>query len=151
MAMKAERHAVILDVIEKQTVQTQEELADVLRQRGIAVTQATVSRDIKELRLIKVLADNGAYRYASVGRAERGMTERFIRIFAESVLSVNSAENIVVVRTLSGSANVAAEAIDALNWPEIVGTLAGDNTIMVVVKSAESAPEVMRRFRSMMR
>ncbi len=149
--MKAERHAVILDVIEKQTVQTQEELADVLRQRGIAVTQATVSRDIKELRLIKVLADNGAYRYASVGRAERGMTERFIRIFAESVLSVNSAENIVVVRTLSGSANVAAEAIDALNWPEIVGTLAGDNTIMVVVKSAESAPEVMRRFRSMMR
>jgi transcriptional regulator of arginine metabolism len=149
--MKAERHAIILDVIEKQTVQTQEELADILRNRGISVTQATVSRDIKELRLIKVLSENGIYRYASVGKAERGMTERFIRIFTESVLSMNSAVNIVVIKTLTGSANAAAEAIDALNWPEIVGTLAGDNTIMVVVKTAEVVPEVMRRFRSMMK
>lgn len=149
--MKAERHAVILDVIEKQAVQTQEELADVLRGRGIAVTQATVSRDIKELRLIKVLSDNGLYRYASVGKAERGMTDRFIRIFTESVMSINSAVNIVVIKTLTGSANAAAEAIDGLNWPEIVGTLAGDNTIMVIVKTAESVPEVMRRFRAMMK
>lgn len=149
--MKAERHAVILDVIEKQTVQTQEELADVLRSRGLAVTQATVSRDIKELRLIKVMADNGVYRYASVNKAERGMADRFIRIFSESVLSVNSAVNIIVIKTLTGSANAAAEAIDALNWPEIVGTLAGDNTIMVVVKTAETVPEVVRRFRSMMK
>jgi len=149
--MKAERHAAILDVIEKQSVQTQEELADVLRARGIAVTQATVSRDIKELRLIKVLADNGVYRYAPVGKTERGMADRFTRIFAEAVLSVNTAVNIVVIKTLTGSANGAAEAIDALNWPEIVGTLAGDNTIMVVVKTVESAPEVVRRFRSMMK
>ena len=126
--MKSVRHAMILDIIESADIETQEELADELSKRGIVVTQATVSRDIKELRLLKVLADNGGYKYATVDKAEKGLSERFIRIFSESTLSKQSAENIIVIKTLSGSANAAAEAVDSLRWPEIVGSLAGDNT-----------------------
>lgn len=84
--MKSERHAMILNLIETTNVETQEELADMLKQRGICVTQATVSRDIKELRLIKVLAENGGYKYATVDKAEAGMKERFVRIFGDSVV-----------------------------------------------------------------
>ena len=121
------------------------------RKRGIVVTQATVSRDIKELRLLKVLADNGGYKYATVDKAEKGLSERFIRIFSESTLAMQSAENIIVIKTLSGSANAAAEAVDSLRWPEIVGSLAGDNTILVVVKDKEHVQGVMDKFNAMMK
>lgn len=149
--MKGQRHATILDIVDHETVRTQEDLANALRARGIVVTQATVSRDIRELRLIKVLSEDGTYKYASAGRMDDGMGERFIRIFTESVLSINSAENIIVIKTLTGSANAAAEAIDALNWAEVVGSLAGDNTILVVVRDVQSVPDVVRRFRGMMK
>lgn len=149
--MKANRHAAILDLIEKQSIETQEELASALRERGIAVTQATVSRDIKELRLVKVLAEDNSYRYASASKEERGMVDRFARIFSESVLSVDYAGNMVVIKTLTGSANAAAEAIDTAHWQEVVGSLAGDNTILVIIKHAEAVPEIVRRFRAMMK
>jgi len=149
--MKSVRQVAILDIIEKQDVETQEELAEALRARGIKVTQATVSRDIKELRLLKVLSPNGAYKYATADKAENGLNERFIRMLAESLLSVTASNNLIVVKTLSGSANVAAEALDSLRWPEILGSLAGDNTILLIIRSDEEVPGVIARIQDMMK
>ena len=149
--MKTIRHVAILDIIEKQDVETQEELAEALRARGIQVTQATVSRDIKELRLLKVLTPAGVYKYATADKAENGLAERFIRMLTESVLSVTSSNNLIVVKTLSGSANVAAEALDSLHWPEILGTLAGDNTILLIIRSNEDVPGVTARIKELMK
>ncbi len=149
--MKTVRQVTILDLIERHDIETQEELADALRQRGIKVTQATVSRDIKELRLLKVLTPMGTYKYATADKAENGLTDRFIRIMAESVLSVASSGNMMVVKTLSGSAAVAAEAIDSFHWPEVLGTLAGDNTIFMVISSPEDVAAVKTRIQDMMK
>ena len=149
--MKTIRQMAILDIIAKQDVETQEELAEALRARGIQVTQATVSRDIKELRLLKVLTPSGSYKYATADKAENGLNERFIRMLAESLLSVAASNNLIVVKTLSGSANVAAEALDSLHWPEILGTLAGDNTILLIIRSEAEAPEVVRRIQEMIK
>lgn len=149
--MKSVRHAMILDIIESMDIETQEELADELRARGVVVTQATVSRDIKELRLLKVLSDNGGYKYATVDKAEKGLSERFIRIFSESVMSMQSAENLIVIKTLSGSANAAGEAVDSLRWPEVVASLAGDNTLLVIIKDKEHVQTVMDKFNAMMK
>ena len=149
--MKTVRQVAILDIIEKNDIETQEELADALRQRGIKVTQATVSRDIKELRLLKVLTPMGAYKYATADKAENGRSERFIRMLAESLLSVAASENLIVVKTLNGSANVAAEALDSLHWPEILGSIAGDNTIFLVIRSQADVPGVVGRIQEMMK
>lgn len=149
--MKTVRQVTILDIIEKNDVETQEELADALRQRGIQVTQATVSRDIKELRLLKVLTPMGTYKYATADRAENGLTDRFIRMLAESVLSVASSANMIVIKTLSGSAAVAAEALDSFRWPEVLGTIAGDNTIFMVVRNGDEVQTVVDRIQDMMK
>ena len=149
--MKTVRQMAILDIIAKQDVETQEELAEALRDRGIQVTQATVSRDIKELRLLKVLTPSGSYKYAAADKAENGLSERFIRMLAESLLSVAASNNLIVVKTLSGSANVAAEALDSLHWLEILGTLAGDNTILLIIRTEAEAPEVVRRIQEMIK
>ena len=149
--MKTIRQMAILDIIAKQDVETQEELAEALRARGIQVTQATVSRDIKVLRLLKVLTPSGSYKYATADKAENGLSERFIRMLAESLLSVAASNNLIVVKTLSGSANVAAEALDSLHWPEILGTLAGDNTILLIIRSEAEAPDVVRRIQEMIK
>lgn len=149
--MKTVRQVTILDIIEKNEIETQEELADALRMRGIQVTQATVSRDIKELRLLKVLTPMGSYKYATADKAENGLTDRFIRMLAESVLSVADSGNMIVVKTLSGSAAVAAEALDSFHWPEVLGTIAGDNTIFMVIRSLEDVPVVVGRIQDMMK
>lgn len=141
----------ILDIIEKQEIETQEELASALNARGIRVTQATVSRDIKELRLLKVLTPSGKYKYATGDQADNNLTDRFIRMLAESLLSVSSANNLIVVKTLSGSANVAAEALDSMHWPEVLGTLAGDNTVLLIIRSNEETITVTSRIREMMK
>ena len=112
--MKSVRHAVIKEIIESQDIETQEELAAALRARNIDVTQATVSRDIKELRLLKVLSEKGSYKYATADKAEHGLADRFIRIFNESVISIVPASNLIVIKTISGSAHAAGEAIDPL-------------------------------------
>ena len=149
--MKTVRQVAILDIIEKQEIETQEELASALNARGIRVTQATVSRDIKELRLLKVLSPSGKYKYATGDQADNNLTDRFIRMLAESLLSVSSANNLIVVKTLSGSANVAAEALDSMHWPEVLGTLAGDNTVLLIIRSNEETITVTSRIREMMK
>ncbi len=144
--MKSVRQSAILEIIAKLDIETQEELADELGKMNISVTQATVSRDIKELRLIKVQSSKtGLYKYATSEHGEHGLSDRFIRMFAESVLSVSHANNLIVVKTLSGSANVAAEAIDSMHWQEILGTLAGDNTILLIVRSNGEVQTVVDR------
>ena len=149
--MKTVRQVAILDIIEKQEIETQEELASALNARGIRVTQATVSRDIKELRLLKVLTPSGKYKYATGDQADNNLTDRFIRMLAESLLSVSSANNLIVVKTLSGSANVAAEALDSMHWPEVLGTMAGDNTVLLIIRSNEETITVTSRIREMMK
>ena len=149
--MKTVRQVAILDIIEKQDIETQEDLAEALRQRGIGVTQATVSRDIKELRLLKVLSANVVYKYATADKAEHGLSDRLIRMLTDSVLSISSANNLIVIKTLSGSANVAAEALDSLHWPEVLGTLAGDNTILMIIRSNEEAPVIISRVQELMK
>ena len=149
--MKSVRHDLILDIIDKKDIETQEELAAELKARGVKVTQATVSRDIKELRLLKVLSENGGYKYATAERAEKGMSERFIRILAESVMSIESAVNLIVIKTISASAQAAAAAIDSLKWPELLGTIAGDNTILVIARSEEAVESVVSRFHALIK
>ena len=149
--MKSTRQNAILELIRDQDIETQEDLADALRKQDFKVTQATVSRDIRELRLLKVLSSAGTYKYATADKPENGLSERFHRIFSESVLGMNHAYNQVVIKTLPGSANVAAEMIDSLRWPEILGTLAGDNTILMLVRSVEEVDVVLRRIDEMLR
>lgn len=144
--MKSARHSLILEIIEEKDIETQEELAEELKRRGMKVTQATVSRDIKELRLLKVLADHGGYKYATVERAEKGMSDRFIRILSESVISMESVNNLIVVKTLSASAHAACEAIDSMKWSEVLGTIAGDNTFLIITRSEEAVESMMARF-----
>ena len=149
--MKATRQKAILEIIRQQDINTQEELAEALKKMNFSVTQATVSRDIKELRLLKTLSNEGVYRYTMVENVEHTLDERFRRIFSESVLTVSSAYNQVVIRTLSGSANVAAEMIDSLGWTEIIGTLAGDNTVLLIVRSIEDVDEILAKINEMLR
>ena len=149
--MKNARQTAILSIIEQNDIETQEELAARLRDMGIVVTQATVSRDIKELRLLKVLSGNGGYKYATADKAEHGLSERFVRMFKDSVLSVDCARNIVVIKTLSGSANVAGEAIDSMRLPGILGSMAGDNTVFVVARDDAQALETVKRFEDMLK
>ena len=149
--MKSTGHSLILEIIEQKDIETQEELAEELKRRGVKVTQATVSRDIKELRLLKVLSANGVYKYATADKAEHGLSDRLIRMLTDSVLSISSANNLIVIKTLSGSANVAAEALDSLHWPEVLGTLAGDNTILMIIRSNEEAPVIISRVQELMK
>ena len=149
--MKAMRHAMILQLIDGMEIDTQEMLADQLLARGVSVTQASISRDIKELRLVKVLTDHGTYKYSTADRVEKNVSDRMIRLFSESVVSLTEAENLIVIKTLPASAGIACEAIDGLNWNEIAGTLAGENSIFVAIKSKEQVPAVMNRFRAMMK
>ena len=149
--MKARRQAMIREIVENQSIQTQEELAEALRAHGMVVTQATVSRDIKEMHLLKVLADNGNYRYATMEKGDSGMNDRLIRMLSDSVVDISSANNLIVIHTLPGSAHVAAEAIDSLKWQEVLGTIAGDNTILAIIRSNDEVDEVVRRFRSLVK
>lgn len=149
--MKNARQTAILSIIERENIETQEELAAKLREMGIVVTQATVSRDIKELRLLKVLSASGSYKYATADKAEHGVSERLVRMFVDSVLSITYAENLIVIRTLAGSANAAGEAIDSMRWPEILGTISGDNTIFVAVRSADEAPIVVEKLEEILK
>lgn len=147
--MKSERQNEIIRLIGVKKIETQEDLASELRQLGYQVTQATVSRDIRELRLMKVAAKGGGFKYARPERFEKAVSERLTRILNDSLVSVDFSGNIIVVKTLSGSANVAAEAIDTLAWPEILGTIAGDNTIFVIARNEASTEEISDRIRNL--
>ena len=148
--MKNERQKVILDIISSQNVETQEELGVQLQKRGYRVTQATISRDIKELHLIKVQAERGIYKYAVNESSTVLNTERMMRIFREVVVSIKGSGNIVVVNTLSGSGSAAGEAIDNFGIQEIIGSLAGDNTVFLVVEE-HMRSGVIQKLKALMR
>ena len=144
--MKSKRHAIIRDIIETQAVETQEELAEALRSRDIQVTQATVSRDIKEMMLFKVPTESGRYRYAAPQQENLTFTKnRLARLFKDNVTGVDSSENLIVVKTLPGSASLVAAGLDQSQWPEVIGTIAGDDNILVVVKPKAAVLRVVKR------
>lgn len=147
--MKARRHMKIRQLIKEKAVETQEELAEELKREGFNATQATVSRDIKELRLIKVLSDEGRYCYALPGRAPFS-TNQLLRVFKESVSSISSSGNLIVIKTLSGTASAVGEAIDGLNWDDVLGTIAGDNTILVVASGTNAIKGLVKKFEDIM-
>ena len=144
--MKYSRHAKIIDLIENNTIVTQDELAQKLKDGGFDITQATVSRDIKELRLIKVMQADGIYKYAQLGQSEASVSSRMLAVFSEAFVSCDFAKNIVVVKTLSGMANAVAESIDILKYTEILGTLAGDNTIISICRTEKMAEDIVHKF-----
>lgn len=145
--VKARRHQRILDIVRSKPIQTQEDLSAELAREGMSVTQATISRDIKELRLIKAPVGDGSYRYTvPVDRNIEDINRRIERVFREAVISVEDSDNIVVIKTLEGAAQAIGAIVDDLDWPEVVGSLAGDDTIFVVVKPADKALEIMARF-----
>lgn len=138
--MKAQRHAKIIDLIKTQNIETQEELTTMLRGSGFDTTQATVSRDIKELKLVKIPDENGNYKYAVKNNLDEiNLSAKFKTILEETVLRVDVSTSIVVIKTFPGMAQAAASAIDNMNWSEIVGTIAGDDTIFVALKTTEDA------------
>lgn len=143
--MKNKRHEKILQLISENAIDTQEGLQQILREYGFEVTQATVSRDIKELRLVKMMSATGKYRYAvaqdavAQGGSVSERSVRFTAIFTESVNTIDFAENIVVIKCRTGMANAACAALDTMEYPGIVGTIAGDDTIFVLMRSREMA------------
>ncbi|KAF5049033.1 Arginine repressor [bioreactor metagenome] len=148
---KYTRQSKILELISKREVETQEELAEGLKAMGIDVTQATISRDIKELRLVKVMSKNGKYKYATIGQSQEGITDRLYKIFENSVVSIDNAMNVVVIKTIPGAAQICASAIDYMGVDEIVGTLAGDDTVFVAIRSLESVEYVLQEFKKNIR
>ena len=140
--IKKKRHIRILELIAKETVETQEDLLNLLRAHGFEVTQATVSRDIRELKLVKTASADGVYKYAPPPVENVSVSEKYQKILFETVTSIDIAMNLVVVKTFSGMANAAAAAIDHLGISGIVGSLAGDDTIFLAVVSPEAASEI---------
>lgn len=149
--MKYNRHAKILEIVENYEIETQDELADKLREMGMDVTQATISRDIKELRLVKVLAPSGRYRYSAIRSDSGSMNDRLLVILKEAFVSSDYANNILVIKTLPGMAQAVAATIDALGWNDIVGTIAGDDTILIVCRAEKIAEDLMEKFTRMVR
>lgn len=148
--MRYSRQNKILELITNYDIGTQEELAAILRNNGYNVTQATVSRDIKELQLIKVLSSKGKYKYASHQISDAPSSDRFAKIFRETVISFEASGNLIVMKTLSGCGNAAAEAIDSKGLDHIIGTIAGDNTLLLVADSEENVPLILKNFEEML-
>jgi transcriptional regulator of arginine metabolism len=139
--MKTKRQAMILQIIKEREIETQEELAEVLRKKDIDVTQATVSRDVKELRLVKIPTGEGRYRYGVPYEPVPGdVVRRARRSFQEYVMELEHSQNMIILKTLPGTANAVAAAIDDLEWSQILATVAGDDTILVIVKPEEEGP-----------
>ena len=149
--MKNKRHKCILNIIQSQVIQTQEDLVDGLRREGFDCTQGTVSRDIRELGLVKVLDDSGVYKYAQGRKLGTSYMERLKEIFAQSVLSIEPTGHMIIVKTIPGGANAASSAIDALDFPEVLGTLAGDDTIFVALSNSADPDEIVTKFNNIAR
>ena len=147
--MKTKRQAKMLELIRKHEIETQEELSDYLQKEGYQVTQATVSRDIRELKLTKVAMSNGRQKYAALTDNSEDLSEKYIRVFRDGLVSMDMAQNILVIKTVSGMAMAVAAAIDAMHLHEIVGCIAGDDTIMCAVRSVDDTIEVIGRLRKL--
>lgn len=149
--MKTRRHAKILELISEKAIDTQEELLRCLKQMGFDVTQATVSRDIKELRLVKTLGNDGKYRYTTSSHDKASdMSFKFHSIFTESVNRVDYAQNLIVVKCYTGMANAACAALDTMGFEGIVGTLAGDDTIFILMRTEQLAEELTHKIQKIM-
>ena len=145
--MKSKRHDKILELISSREIETQEELAEELRKAGFEVTQATVSRDIKLLKLIKMQGISGKYKYVASASEEKDIKDKLLSILENAVVSVEKVDKFIVIRTLTGSASAAAEAMDNLFSTEVAGTIAGDNTIFVLARTEEKAEELITKVR----
>lgn len=137
--MKSGRHAKILEIIGEYPIETQDELLTRLKADGYKATQATISRDIKDLRLVKTLGSDGKYRYVSASKNSTDFRSHFSTLFSSSVVSIALAQNIVVIKTLSGMAQAVCAALDSIDYKAVVGTIAGDDTIFIACRSAELA------------
>lgn len=147
--MKVSRHAKIIELIAQHDIETQEELAEYLNREGFKVTQATVSRDIRDLRLTKVAVDGSRQKYVVLAPEKDEMNEKYIRVLRDGYISMDMAQNILVIKTVSGMAMAVAAAIDAMHLHEIVGCIAGDDTIMCAVRSVDDTIAVMGRLRKL--
>lgn len=143
--MKNARHEKIVELISKYDIETQEELAAYLEQEGYRVTQATISRDIRELKLTKVASDGGKQKYTLMQNQMAGMNEKYLRVLKDGFVSMDMAQNILVVKTVSGMAMAVAAAIDAMHWTEVAGCIAGDDTIMCAIRSVNDTLHVMEK------
>jgi transcriptional regulator of arginine metabolism len=143
--MKISRQSKIIELINKCDIETQEDLADRLMKDGYNVTQATVSRDIRELKLTKVAVDGGRQKYIVLQKTEPGMSEKYTRVLRDGFVSMDMAQNIMVVKTVPGMAMAVAAALDALQLNSIVGCIAGDDTIMCAIRSVEETVQVMEK------
>ena len=147
--MKKNRHRKIVEIIDKYDVETQEELAAYLKEAGFSVTQATVSRDIRELQLSKVPAGNGKQKYIVISQDDGKLGDKYIRVLRDGFSSMEMAQNILVIKTVSGMAMAVAAALDALKFSEIVGCIAGDDTIMVAVRTVDETKTLMDKIHNM--
>jgi transcriptional regulator of arginine metabolism len=148
--MKAQRHIKIREIITTQEIETQDELVDELKKAGYNVTQATVSRDIKELHLVKVPTSHGTYKYSLPADRRFNPAQKLKRMLQECFVGINQAENQIVIKTLPGNAHAVAALLDNLDWDEIIGTLAGDDTILVICQNKEVTGEIVQRFIDML-
>lgn len=149
--MKENRHSRILEIIKNEDIETQDDLADRLRAQNINVTQATVSRDIKELNLIKIPSHSGKYKYSTATANNDSSINALSYIFSNTAISVERVDKILVIKTITASASVAAEAIDSFKLSGIVGTIAGDNTIFILVRTEEQAEELKREIEKLIK
>jgi len=147
--MKIARHSKIIEIIQTKEVETQEQLAEELRSKGFDITQATVSRDIKELKLIKVMNSHGTHKYATIAPEDIFLSNKLVNIFCQTVLYVDHVDNFIVLKTISGSAPAAAEALDSLKFTGIVGTIAGDNTVFILARKEEDTKEIVQKIKKM--
>lgn len=145
--MKTKRQSKLLELIRKNEIETQEELMSYLLKEGFAVTQATVSRDIRELKLTKIATSTGKQKYAVLNETTTDLSEKYVRILKDGYVSMDMAQNILVIKTVSGMANAVCAAIDAMNIHEIVGTIAGDDTIMCAIRTTEDTVSIMKKLR----
>ena len=145
--MKNDRQAKILEIISSENIETQEQLLDRLQAHGITSTQATISRDIRELKLTKIAVNGGRQKYAVMQTGGVGMNEKYLRVLREGFVSMDMAQNILVVKTVSGMAMAVAAALDAMHWSEVAGCIAGDDTIMCALHSADDTVQVMEKIR----
>lgn len=148
--MKTSRHAKILEMIQRFDIETQEELSAMLEREGYHVTQATVSRDIRELKLTKVSLNSGKQKYISLNESTEDMKEKYTRVFKEAFISMDMAQNILVIKTVSGMAMAVAAALDNMECNEIVGSIAGDDTIMCAVRTVDETILLMGRLRKIL-
>lgn len=148
--MKKSRHQKIKELVEEFEIETQEELADKLKEAGYSVTQATVSRDIRELKLSKVPMGDGRQKYTILAHSDHYLSDKYIRVLKDGFVSMDMAQNILVVKTVSGMAMAVAAALDAMKLKEIVGSIAGDDTIMMAVRTVEDTQIVMDKIRNVL-